>query len=105
VFEPSALGRGAGLAAASVRASFRREKPDQESVAVLSNGYLYVRLGGDSQETLSDRDRLLGRIEPNLEYLLRSLELPDQPFELTLLLFALTSRRTQLARLLASFVH
>jgi hypothetical protein len=72
---------------------------------MLSHRDLDIGVCGDAQEALPDRDRLLGRIEANLEDLLRSLEVTDEPLELTLLLFALTSRGTQLARPLDGLVH
>jgi len=72
---------------------------------VLSNGDLDVFIGGDSQQSLSDRDRLLIRIETDFKDLIWSFELSDQSLELARLLFAFAGRRAQLARRLASFVH
>jgi hypothetical protein len=80
------LGRG-GLATA-IRAPFRCEQAHQEAVAVLSNGDLDFFIGGDPQQSLSDRDRLLIRIEADFKDLIWSFELSDQALELARLLFA-----------------
>jgi hypothetical protein len=97
------LGRG-GLASA-IRSPFRCEQAHQEAVAVFSNGDLDVFIGGDSEQSLSDRDRLLIRIETDFKDLFWSFELSDQAPELARLLLAFAGRRAQLARRLASFVH
>ena len=56
---------------------------------MLSNSDLDVFIGGDSQQPLSDRDRLLIRVETHFKDLVWSLELSDQALELAGLLFAL----------------
>ena len=68
----SALGRLGALAPASVRASLRCEQPNQETVAVLSHRDFDIGVRGNAQEPLPDRYRFLGRLEANLENLLRS---------------------------------
>jgi len=55
------------------------KQSDEEAVAVLSDGDLNVGFGGDAQQSLPDRYRLLGGIEPNREDLLRTFELGNEP--------------------------
>jgi hypothetical protein len=72
---------------------------------VLSYGDLDVGLCGYAEKTLPDCDRLFSGIQPDFEHLLGTLQLTDEPLELTGLLLTLASRGTHLARTLASFVH
>ena len=72
---------------------------------MLSNRDLDLGLRSHSEKALSDGDRLLIRIEPDFEHLLRSFQLTDEPLELALLLGPLESGRAQFARPRASFVH
>jgi hypothetical protein len=101
----SGAGATAALPPAPVRASLRCEQTDQKTLAVLANRDLDIRFAGYTQQSLPDRNRLLGGIESDLEYLLGSFELAYEPLELALLLFALPGRGTQFAWPLGSFVH
>ena len=103
--DSAVLTPGRGGLATAIGSPLSCEQAHQEAVAVLSHGDLNVSIGGDSQQSLSDRDRLLIRIETNFKDLLRSFELSDQALELARLLFAFAGGGTQLARRLASFVH
>ena len=94
-----------GCAPAAIRAALRCEQPDKESVAVLSHRDFHVGLSCHAQKALTDRDRLLVGIEPDLEDLLRSFQLSDQFLELPLLLLAFASGRAEFSRSLTSFVH
>jgi hypothetical protein len=97
--------RWTGRLATAIRSPLRCEQSHQEAASVLPNGDLDVFIGGDSQQSLSDRDRLLIRIETDFKDLIWSFELSDQALELARLLFARAGSGAQLARWLASFVH
>ena len=56
---------------------------------MLPDGDLDVFVGGNPQQTLSDRDRFLICIEPDFKDLIRSFELSDQALELLRLLLGL----------------
>jgi hypothetical protein len=101
----SVLGPCGCRATATIGTPLRCEQADQESISVLAHGDLDIGIGGNAQEALSDRDRLLVRVQADLENLLGSFELTDQFLELTLLLLAFSCRRAQLAGPLTSFVH
>jgi hypothetical protein len=72
---------------------------------VLSDGNLDIRFCGDTQQSLSDRDGLFGRIQPDFENLVRPRQLADEALELPLLLFAFARGRTKFLALRACFVH
>jgi hypothetical protein len=51
----------------SIRAPFRCEQADQESVAVLADGDLDIGFGSNAKQSLANGYRLLGCIEPDFE--------------------------------------
>lgn len=72
---------------------------------MLADGDLDIGFGSNAKQSLANGYRLLGCIEPDFEYLLRTLELTDQFLELTLLLLTLSGSGAQFSGPLASLVH
>lgn len=92
-------------AAPAIRSPVRGEQADEETISVFAHRDLDIGIGRYAQEALPNRDRLLSRIQSDLEYLFRPFELAYQLLELTLLLLSLACRRAQLPGTLAAFVH
>ena len=72
---------------------------------MFSNRDFDLGIGGHTKKPLSNRDRLLRRVQTDFKYLFRTRKLADEPLELTLLLIAFARGRAQLACGLGVLVH